>query len=99
MQFAHSFLILKKLAICCMISFYFKKLDTSLASSNMGLFDTVVEDMLNRNASGDKEGVSLLKIMRDNDFSTDLYWTSPVFDEYKKLLDDIKNSHEKFREL
>lgn len=71
----------------------------SLASSNMGLFDTVVEDMLNRNASSDKEGVSLLKIMRDNGFSTDLYWTSPVFDEYKKLLEDIKNSHEKFREL
>lgn len=71
----------------------------SLASLNKELFDVVIKDMLSRNINKSKDGISLLQIMRDNGFSTNLFWVSPVFDEYKELLKDIKNRHEKFREV
>ena len=71
----------------------------SLYSTNKNLFEIVVQDMLSRNANGTNDGISLLKIMRDNNFDINLYWTSPIFDEYKNLLRDIKNSHCDFKEI
>lgn len=64
---------------------------TELASTNFSLFESVVKDMLRRNTKDNGEGLSLLKIMRDNGYNKDSYWTSPIFDEYKNLLKDIKD--------
>lgn len=71
---------------------------TELASTNFSLFESVVKDMLRRNTKDNGEGLSLLKIMRDNGYNKDSYWTSPIFDEYKNLLKDIKDRHKLFED-
>lgn len=71
---------------------------TELASTNFSLFESVVKDMLRRNTKDNGEGLSLLKIMRDNEYNKDSYWTSPIFDEYKNLLKDIKDRHKLFED-
>ena len=69
-----------------------------LASMNYNLFEIVIKDMLRRNMDGNgDEGMSLLIIMRDNGYANNSYWTSPIFDDYKNFLRDIKNKHEFFR--
>lgn len=69
-----------------------------LASTNYNLFEIVIKDMLRRNVNGNGEGLSLLKIMRDNGYNNDSYWTSPIFDEYKELLKNIKDRHIFFKD-
>lgn len=71
---------------------------TELASTNFSLFESVVKDMLRRNTKDNGEWLSLLKIMRDNGYNKDSYWTSPIFDEYKNLLKDIKDRHKLFED-
>lgn len=71
---------------------------TELASTNFSLFEIVINDMLRRNTKDNREGLSLLKIMRDNGYNKDSYWTSPIFDEYKNLLKDIKDRHKFFKD-
>lgn len=64
-----------------------------LASTNYNLFEIVIKDMLRRNANGNGEDHSLLKIMRDNGYNNNSYLASPKFDEYKELLKYIKDSY------
>lgn len=70
-----------------------------LATTDSALFEKVIGDMLDRNIKSNEKGLSLFKIMRDNGFSNNSYWISPIFDEYKNLLKDIKNNHMCFKHI
>lgn len=69
----------------------------SLASSNPNLFEKTIEDLLNRRSSVDREkSIMLLKVMEDNGYSQNPYWTLPIFKPYKDLLIGIRKKHERF---
>lgn len=69
-----------------------------LASTNYSLFEIVIKDMLRRNVKDNGAGLSLLNIMRDNGYNNNSYWTSSIFDEYKKLLRSVKDRHIFFKD-
>lgn len=67
-----------------------------LSSSDKQLFKRVISDMINRKSYN---GNSIMHIMMGNKWTTNSYYKEHIFDEYKELLKDIKNRHEKFRKL
>ena len=67
-----------------------------LSSNNKQLFKKVISDKVNRE---NYNGNSIMHIMIENKWSTNSYYEEHIFDEYKELLKDIKNRHEKFRKL
>lgn len=69
-----------------------------LGMTKYDIFEKVIAEMLRRNVNDNTECLSLFKIMRDIGYSTNSYWGSPIFDEYKQLLIDIKNSYILFKE-
>ena len=67
-----------------------------LSSKDKQLFKKVISDMINRK---NYNGNIIMHIMIENKWTTNSYYKEQIFDEYKELLKDVKNRHEKFRKL
>ena len=69
-----------------------------LASKNCSLFETVVKDMLGQNNRSNNETLSLLKIMKENKYNINSYWTSSIFDEYKNIFKEFFDNTDIFKD-
>lgn len=69
----------------------------SLLKTDSKLFDSVIKDLLKRNKTKSQDGVSIIDVLRKNNYHDNLFWTNPAFEEYKRLLFKTKDRHKLFK--